>query len=311
MDRIDQRFKSLDGQYSINCTGEGVDIYIIDTGTANDFLLCKHIPGTCIVGIYYNHSEFEGRALYPGYDPMDIYERDNRQGADCDGHGTHVASIAAGKTYGAAKNARVYSVRALNCIGVAPWSVIIDAIDYAARHASESNRSSIISMSLSGGFSSVVNAAISTVINDRGIPVVVSAGNAQTNACYRSPASTPEAITVGATSITDKIYEDSNGGSCVDIFAPGDGIRGASYYCSNCTDVFSGTSSSAALVSGVIATVLEKNPLLTPQQIAQHLIDISSKNMIDLSPIRSDIREDTPNRLLFAKGIYTLYIIDL
>ena len=234
---------------------------------------------------------------------MDNYDETNMNGGDCEGHGTHVASLAVGKTYGVAKKATVYSVRVLNCIGVGPWSVIIDGINYAARHASENNHCSVISMSLSGPYMWTANAAISKVVNEMGIPVVVSAGNSQGDACYRSPSSTPEAITVGATNQNDELYLYSNGGSCVDIFAPGDDIEAASHECSNCTTTMSGTSMSTPLVAGAVATVLELEPSLTPAKILQYLTDVATKDAIDLSPLSSSsIMKETPNRLLFTKG---------
>ncbi len=60
------------------------------------------------------------------------------------------------------------------------------------------------------------------VATDAGIIVVVAAGNDAINACDTSPASAPEAITVGSTELkNDSITSFSNFGPCVDIFAPG------------------------------------------------------------------------------------------
>ncbi|XP_041379535.1 LOW QUALITY PROTEIN: proteinase R-like, partial [Gigantopelta aegis] len=96
LDRIDQVSPVLDGIFEPEGDGEGVDIYILDTG------------------INVNHNEFDGnRAIYPGYDPVDNYYGTNPTGQDCDGHGTHVASLACGKTYGVAKKANCYSVPAV------------------------------------------------------------------------------------------------------------------------------------------------------------------------------------------------------
>ena len=67
-------------------------------------------------GIKYDHEEFQGqRAQYDFYDPVDVNTGSNQQGLDCHGHGTHVAALAAGKTYGVAKGATVYSMRVLSC----------------------------------------------------------------------------------------------------------------------------------------------------------------------------------------------------
>jgi subtilisin family serine protease len=52
--------------------------------------------------------------------------------------------------------------------------------------------------------------------------VTAAAGNYPgENSCHYSPASTPEAVAIGATSIDDFISTFSISGSCVDLFAPG------------------------------------------------------------------------------------------
>ena len=58
-------------------------------------------------GIEYEHEEFEGRAFYGGYDIT------GHEGRNCfsDSWGTVVASLAAGKTVGVAKKAKVYRYR--------------------------------------------------------------------------------------------------------------------------------------------------------------------------------------------------------
>ena len=46
-----------------------------------------------IAGIRFDHEEFEGRAKYDEYDPLDILNLRNQQGRDCQGHGTRVAKL--------------------------------------------------------------------------------------------------------------------------------------------------------------------------------------------------------------------------
>ena len=110
--------------------------------------------------------------------------------------------MAAGKTYGVAQKAIVYSVRVLDCGGRGSYSVVIDGVNHAVSHANETGRRGIISMSLGGPTSLTLNAALRNAIA-AGVPAVVAAGNEYSNACTRSPASVTEAITVGSSTIND------------------------------------------------------------------------------------------------------------
>ena len=70
--------------------------------------------------------------MYGGYDAIDdqgIWGRD-RMGRDCFGHGTLVASIAAGKTYGVAPGALLRSVRVLPCNKMGTVVRMMKGLDY-------------------------------------------------------------------------------------------------------------------------------------------------------------------------------------
>ena len=133
------------------------------------------------------------------------------------------------------KKANCYSVRVLSCLGPAPWSVIVDGLNFAATNITNKNprRPVIISMSLGGGQTDLVNNMSSNIINN-GIPIVAAAGNDRDDACDYSPASTPEVITVAGSALGDDVYYSTNGGSCVDIFAPGSNVIAADHSCSRC-----------------------------------------------------------------------------
>ncbi|MZE55416.1 S8 family serine peptidase, partial [Streptomyces sp. SID5770] len=92
LDRIDDGMPPVnyeyDGEYVYDPfpSGNGVDIYIIDTG------------------IETTHPEFNGRAT-------NDYNVTSGSASDCHGHGTKVASAAGGKTVGIARNARLHGVK--------------------------------------------------------------------------------------------------------------------------------------------------------------------------------------------------------
>ena len=96
-------------------------------------------------------------------------------------------------------------------------------------------------MSLGGVFSTAVNEAVASAVN-QGIVVAVAAGNGGGNACSNSPASEPKAITVGSTTITDAMSGFSDHGPCLDVFAPGSGILSAGIAGPDATTTLSGTS---------------------------------------------------------------------
>ena len=226
-----------------------------------------------------------------------------QRGRDIDGHGTYVASLAAGRTSGSAPKARVYSVR-IGFWGITTESLISKGVNFAVARIKTVGNPAVISMSLGGPKSPIVENAVIKA-HAMGVTVVVAAGNEADDACNYSPGRLPHVITVGGSDLTigplnprDLLYRSTNGGRCVDIFAPGASVQGAGFPGGRQVAIESGTSLSAPLVSGVVAILLQQEPNLTPDQVKQRLIRDSLKNVIDFSRFDRRLRRTTPNRLL-------------
>lgn len=274
LNRIDGK---LDDKYERSrFDGSGVDIYIIDTGT------------------YAEHNEFGGRVT-KGVRFL-IGEPDSVDGdSDCNGHGTHVASLAAGKTYGVATGARIIPIRVFPCSGQGRMSSAIKAVYYATKD--KTGRRKVINMSLSGPSSIAMRSAIAEA-DAMGITVVVAAGNNRQDACWYSPSQSSHAITVAASTVGDYPSFFTNYGSCVDMFAPGSNIQGAYIGSPDRSAFLSGTSMSSPLVAGVAATILQEYPWATTAEVKAILRLWGQKGVMNNVPTSSS----TPNLFLVNDG---------
>lgn len=183
---------------------------------------------------------------------------------DCHGHGTVVASMIADERYGAAPGVQIVSVRALDCSGYGTSQQVVDAVRWVKDNANPST--SVVNMSLGGSPDAPVDAAVAELAEI--MPVVVAAGNSSTNACNVSPARVPAAITIAAYDHSNFRSLFSNHGPCVDFWVPGTAIDGIDRFGNRVQ--WSGTSMAAALASGVIAYVADRDNITT-RQVVQKL----------------------------------------
>lgn len=245
LDRTDQVAATLDGQYNYpDSAGSGVRIYVVDTGVQAD------------------NPQFSGRII-PGFDATGS----NNASIDCHGHGTHVAGTAAGTSYGVARKATVVPVKVLGCNGSGTMSGIVTALDWiVANHPK--GTPGVLNMSLGGNRYEPLNAALEKV-TAAGILSVAAAGNNNGDACMVSPASSPSAVTVGASNPNDTRASFSNYGACVDAFAPGTEITSADAFNPNGTKTWQGTSMASPHVAGLAALYLSQNPAASPASVSE------------------------------------------
>jgi serine protease len=257
LQRIDRPDLPLDNQFRYDTNGEGVHIYVVDTG------------------VRVTNVDFGGRADMVG----DFYGSTtdtpvSADASDCStgyqGHGTHNASFAAGATYGVAKGARIHALRAAHRNGddcQADATAVTHAINWIAHHGV---RPAVVNLSFRSA-DAPVHAAILNAMNAGFLFTLTAGCNDDPVSVWSSVAENQGmgALIVGGTSITDssKAYL-----SPVTILAPALGVTGAG----NRSDTDVSTVSTnepcadswaAPHVAGVAATILQRFPSATPAQV--------------------------------------------
>jgi len=193
---------------------------------------------------------------------------------DVAGHGTAVASVAAGAANngvggaGVCPNCTILPVQVGNGDGTVQWSSAAMGIIWAA-----DNGADVINMSFGGhSLSQALEVAVEYAIG-QGVTVIAAAGNYGTDEVVY-PAAIPGVISVGAHEPHGSPYAWSSYGDWVDVAAPGC----ATSVIGSGTGVECGTSVASPWVSGLTALVLSRFPSFTSEEVSRDLLGAASPN---------------------------------
>ena len=228
---------------------------------------------------------------------------------DGDGHGTHVAGIAAAEdnnigVVGSAPGARIWAIKVLDDQGsLRSLKDLLEGINYVMRYANEID---VVNLSLGwASTNSKIENQISTLVTVYGKVVVVAAGNQNMDVKYFTPARVPEVITVSSITDTDGvcggagvptkikgvrgseqpteisnpddiIASYSNFGQGIDIAAPGSEIFSTGIYSEGNYSTKTGTSQAAPNIAGAAALFLSANPSATPSDVIGALTSVGT-----------------------------------
>lgn len=237
-------------------------------------------------GVNFTHPEFDSTEI----ETIDFFTLEKFSGsyADTEGHGTAMASAAAGINTGLHQHLRLMNVKIFGGDTKPTLLEIVSALNaILVRHTNDPSTPRTINCSWVTTKSFYLEEKFQDLI-DAGIVVVAAAGNFNDNVENYTPAGLPNAITVAASDIDDiaagfnnfsDVEVPTSYGQLIDIFAPGVDVTVASYDGSYIRP--SGTSPSAAYTSGAIAAIQSVAPSLqTPESILIILLNDATRNVL-------------------------------
>ncbi len=309
LDRIDQAAPTAprtNGSYWYCTTGQGVRIYIVDTGVLDihpDLLWGNGSSRVTEVPELVAYLKSRGEYLLKSQ-CWTTFEL----GPDAS-HGTAVAGFAAGTTFGVAKLATIADWRTFNCSGQQVASYIVDSLNYIPQDPHWLGEPRVVNCSFAAPQFAMISAAADGLVTNYGMTVVVAAGNENSDTLLFSPAGGGHVITVGGLAqATDTRWQYSN--YRVDLYAPAQWVEGIStsiralfpqldhdkyrselaqcysYPQDGCT---SGTSFASPIVAGLAARYLQLHHSATAADVLNYLESQASShvNLLVSDPVGS------------------------
>lgn len=221
-------------------------------------------------GIRADHEAFAGIEM----ESVDLQVERGEGGAAYGEHATHVAGLVIER----APSVKLVSVRTLDEQGAGKWSDFIKGVHWITNHH-RPGEPAVANLSLGGvpenpRIKNLVTQAVDKLVAS-GVVVVVAAGNDGDDVPDRIPSTLESVISVGASGRLVSRLRNSNFGSCADLFALGENLRGPSARSRKARRKDSGTSMAAAVVTGHVASYLAGAPAATPGEVKAWVLENS------------------------------------